>query len=319
MKLTVLMDMISRSQGSMENMLALKATLEDAGISLENIYEELEMSSAYVDSHRDISLSTAPIAPHSHSFYELIYCRSCDNVQYLLGSQRYKLQRGDVILIPPGVSHCPLFPDEMRYPYERIVVWVNEDVIRDLAKRWPTAEEEQRQHRLLRTGGSAWEEQLYNAFRRGCLESEQRQIGWEAALYGNTTYLLMLISRAVLEQKDPGEEHSELLDELVTYVEKNYREKITLHSAARQLLVSESSITHLFRKKMGISFYQYITKRRLSAARRMIEDGTPLSHIGDQSGFCDHSAFYRAFRREYGIAPKEYRKLHLNKQGAGTN
>ena len=312
MKLLELMDNIRRVQGSSEEMLALMKTLDDAGIRLENIYQELEMSSAYVDSHRDTSTATSPISPHSHSFYELIYCCSCDNVQYLLGSRRYRLQRGDIILIPPGVTHCPLFPESMQFPYERIVVWVNEALLQEFTAHWPGVEyagREKMQHALLRTAGSVWEEPLRDTFQRGCRESERRLSGWEAALYGNTLYLLMLLNRAISEQRQPRVERSELLDELLRYVERHYREKITLRSAARQLLVSESSITHSFQKRMGISFYQYVTKRRLSAARRLIEDGAPLGQVGECVGFCDHSAFYRAFRREYGIAPSEYRSL----------
>lgn len=318
MKLADLMEMIRSSQNSVENMLALKASLEKAGISLENIYQELEMSSSYVDSHRDISHAASPIAPHSHSFYELIYCSSSDDVQYLLGSQRYRLQRGDVIVIPPGTSHCPLFPDKMQHPYERIVVWVNEELIREFRQRWPgDTENKTYEPGLLRTFGSSWELPLLEAFTRGCRESEQRQSGWEAALYGNTTYLLTLLTRAISERQRPVQERNELLDELLQYVEEHYREKISLQSAARHLLISESSITHTFRKRMGISYYQYVTKRRLSAARTLIEEGRPVAGVGELSGFGDHSAFYRAFRREYGISPREYKELHNKRLDPG--
>ncbi|MBQ2997312.1 MAG: helix-turn-helix transcriptional regulator [Oscillibacter sp.] len=318
MKLTELMEKIHCSQGSVEDMLALKETLDRAGISLENIYQELEMSSAYVDSHRDVSTTSTPIAPHSHSFFEFIYCSSCEDVEYLLGGQRYKLQRGDVILIPPGISHCPLFPETMKRAYERIVVWVNESLINDFANRWPEieyADRERHRQYLLRTAGSPWEDHLHEAFARGCRESELRQSGWEAALYGNTTYLLILLNRALSQQRQPVHERSGLLDELLGYVEGHYRERITLTTAARQLLVSESSITHLIRRRMGISFYQYVTKRRLSAAKKLIDEGEALSGVGERCGFCDHSAFYRAFRREYGIAPSEYKSLQ-NKRRA---
>ena len=318
MKLSELMDLLRRSQGSVEDMMALKNTLDEAGISLENIYQELEMSSAYVDSHRDISFTSTPITPHSHSFFELIYCFGCDRVQYLLGGQRYTLQPGDIILIPPGTSHCPLFPEVMRRPYERIVIWVNEDLVREFRRRWPLEHSgEARRQFLLRTAGSVWADPLRDAFLRGCQESEQRKPGWEAALYGNTTYLLMQLRRALSEQQQPTVERNELLDDLVQYVENNFREKISLQSTARQLHISESSITHTFRKRMGISYYQYVTKRRLSAARKLIEEGTPIASVGELSGFCDHSAFYRVFRREYGISPREYRDLHMKRYEPG--
>ena len=129
MNIGELMNRIRQASGNTLDMLQLKQKLDDMGICLENIYQELEMSSSYVDSHRDISTARERVQPHSHSFFELIYCCSCDDVQYLLGSQRYRLQKGDVLLIPPGVSHCPLFPETMHRPYERMVIWVNAELL----------------------------------------------------------------------------------------------------------------------------------------------------------------------------------------------
>ena len=32
--------------------------------------------------------------------------------------------------------------------------------------------------------------------------------------------------------------------------------------------------------------------------------------LAEQAGFCDYTAFFRAFKREYGLSPGEYRKIH---------
>ena len=83
MNIAELMDQVRRAAGNTLDMLELKNRLDSMGICLENIYQELEMSSSYVDSHRDISTARERVQPHSHSFYELILCCSCDNIQYL--------------------------------------------------------------------------------------------------------------------------------------------------------------------------------------------------------------------------------------------
>lgn len=313
MNIAELMDQVRRAAGNTLDMLELKNRLDSMGICLENIYQELEMSSSYVDSHRDISTARERVQPHSHSFYELILCCSCDNIQYLLGSQRYRLQKGDVLFIPPGVSHGPLFPEVMDRPYERIVVWVNAELLQQFYRKWPEMEYAsgswQSSH-LLRTGGTCWEEPIGETFRRGCSESAKRHPGWEAALYGNTTLLITLLNRALLsDRKHPPTEQNELLDELLEYAESHLKEKITIRSAARQLLVSESTITHLCRNRLGISFYRYVTQQRLTVAKQLMTEGIPLGQIGEMAGFCDYSAFYRAFKQEYGISPREYRNL----------
>ena len=122
MKLAQLMRQIQDASGSVPDMMQLKEKCDRLGIQLETIYQELEMNSAYAECHRDISLEAGFVRPHSHSFYELIYCTGCDSIQYIIATERYRLQRGDILWIPPGVSHCPLFPARMKTPYERIVL-----------------------------------------------------------------------------------------------------------------------------------------------------------------------------------------------------
>ena len=312
MKLAELMEQVRRASHNVVDMMEMQANLAAMGISLENIYQELEMSSAFADSHRDISYGTERVLPHSHSFYELILCCSCDNVQYLLGAQRYRLQKGDVLLIPPGVSHCPLFPEVMQRPYERIVVWINAELLESVHQRPEMAHDRERwnSHYLLRTAGTRWENAISEAFQRGCSESEKRYSGWEAALYGNTTMLIALLNRAMLMDRDhPVSEKEGLLDALLRYVESNLRDKISISSAARHLLVSESTITHLCSRELGVSFYQYVIRQRLTVSKQLMQENVPLGQIWENAGFADYSTFYRAFRKEYGISPREFRKL----------
>ena len=93
------------------------------------------------------------------------------------------------------------------------------------------------------------------------------------------------------------------------YVDTHLAEKITLEDIARKFLVSQSTISQTFRQKMGISFYRYVTQRRLIAAKTEILAGCQLESLYETMGFSDYSTFYRAFRREYGISPSQYRKL----------
>ena len=91
--------------------------LKKNNINLSTVYQELEMNSPYVNTHRDISVEPERIQLHSHSFYEIIFCEN-GNIQYLIADKRYRIHTGDIILVPPGISHGPLFYDEMKEKIE---------------------------------------------------------------------------------------------------------------------------------------------------------------------------------------------------------
>ena len=109
-------------------------------------------------------------------------------------------------------------------------------------------------------------------------------------------------------------EKPELLDEVVSYIESNLAEKITLADTASRFFVSESTIGQTFQKKMHVSFYHYVTQRRLIAAKSMILEEGNLDILCEKVGFTDYSAFYRAFKKEFGISPREYRNLIAENQ-----
>ncbi|MBQ3257653.1 MAG: helix-turn-helix domain-containing protein [Oscillospiraceae bacterium] len=279
------------------------------------IYQELEMSSEHVDTHRDTSWSNAHMNLHSHSFYELLYCCNDCGAEYLVGSERYRLQSGDIIFVPPGVSHRPLLPEEMTVPYERYVIWISPKFMEGFRSLYhsPFSDANSR-FAMVRTNGTKWEF-LRERFAEGVRESEHRADGWEAAVIGNTMVLLANLKRAADDRSAPilQAETPQLLDMLMAHIEQNYTDSITLTDLAKGFYVSSSTISHLFKQKLGISFYRYVTQRRLIAAKTLIESGTPLEETAIRSGFGDYTSFYRAFKKEFGISPKQYRSHFCGK------
>lgn len=288
---------------------SLTDLLRQNGFEVGNLYQELEMDSRFVNTHEDVSQNGEVVQLHSHTFYELLYCRS-GSLQYLLGSERYRIQRGDILFIPPGVSHRPLFLEDLAEPYARYVVWMSQEFIDKMQQISPELDLGSLQPHMLRPQRDSWTfwETL---FRQGCVENAQRAPGWNTAVLGNTAQLLVHLSRAFSEKghEQPPAVTPELLDTVMAYVEAHLAEKITLEGIARRFLVSESTIGQVFRNKLGVSFYRCVTQRRLIAAKGRILAGEPLEQVSTAVGFSDYSTFYRAFKREYGISPVQFRKL----------
>ena len=285
--------------------------LRSSGIDPFNVYQELEMSSRYVNTHRDVSYSNSTVNLHSHNYTEVIFCRTSAGVEYLIGSNRYRIQKGDIVYVPPGVSHRPILPEKMTGPYERDVLWISQEFLSTMMELFPDDAAAQRDHSIpIRTAGTRWEF-LGELFRTGVLEEEAKRPGWEIAVMGNTLMILANMKRAYMERSTGPvkAEKPELLDRITAYIEGNYASHITVDDLARQFYVSNSTISHLFKQKMGVSLYRYITQRRLIAAKLLISGKVPMEEISRRVGFVDYSTFYRAFKQEFGISPRQFSQL----------
>lgn len=290
-----------------------RGVLKNLGIDVYNFYQEIEMDYTHVQAHEDISYSEDVVGLHSHTYYEIIFIRS-GNLQYLLGTKRYRLRRGDILIIPPGVSHQPLFLEKLIEPYDRYVLWLSDDFIKLLNSI--NIDKQPVDPVILRTSSLHNDaiSEFEKMFRKGVNESLRQDAGWQTALIANTLSLLVLIRRAFLNNGIPlpKPEKQELIDEIMSYVDDNLSKQITIKNTARHFLVSESTISQLFAKRLNVSFYKFVTQRRLIAAKELILNDEPINEVASKVGFNDYSSFYRAFKSQLGISPATYKKTIAN-------
>jgi len=289
-----------------KNLEELRQLAEQNGLNLDNAYQEMEMDDFYVDTHEDPGSNPYGVQLHSHNYYEILYICS-GNIQYLIRTERYRIQKGDIVIVPPGISHQPILSENSTGVYKRYVLWLSPAFISGLCPLFPNKDFLQPQ--ILRTTGTVWAT-IGNKFYAGIMESERQNPGWQAALYGNSLELVTILYRIILDKNalHLKSEMPELLDKILSYIEDCLSEEISLDSTARKFFVSRSTITNLFRKELGISFYRYVTQRRLVASKNYVLEGLPLEEIAEKVGFSDYSSFYRAFKKEYGISPRQFKE-----------
>lgn len=268
-----------------------------------------ELPSGAVQVTREIDRVPVPSAPHSHDFYEFIFFRSCGGVQYLVGQTLYSPTPGDVLLIPPGTSHCTVFPEHMSAPLVRDVLQFTQTLLYIQTHRDSGLFLQPRQNAFLYSPSGYRLDLIDFLFEAAFRECKAHFQYWEQAVQLSASYLVCVLLRMWSDQAPPAlpGEKSPFLLQVINYIDKNLGEKITLESTAEYFSVSRSTLSQTFRKKTGVSFYTYVIQRRLLAAKSLIRQGMPLEQAGKSVGFAEYSAFYRAFRQKFGISPKEFR------------
>ena len=94
-------------------------------------------------------------------------------------------------------------------------------------------------------------------------------------------------------------------------LDQHFFEATNLNDAAARLGISRRRFTQLFRQVTGSSWLAHIRRLRIAHARRLLVQTTrTVLSIAFECGFEDLSTFYRAFKREVGMSPNQWRAAH---------
>lgn len=103
------------------------------------------------------------------------------------------------------------------------------------------------------------------------------------------------------------------ISEILEYVLKNFKEKITLQDVASLANMSESAFSRYFKNRVNKSFSDFLGDVRISNARKLLHDGDlNISQVCYQSGFPTLSNFNKQFKDRIGKTPLNYKKEYLD-------
>lgn len=97
-------------------------------------------------------------------------------------------------------------------------------------------------------------------------------------------------------------------DEIIKYIKINYNKFISLDIVAQKFNMNPSYLSTYIKKKIGMSFVEYMRMLRISNAKKLLtETDLDIAEITETLGFTDTSSFIRYFKKSEGITPKQYR------------
>ena len=104
---------------------------------------------------------------------------------------------------------------------------------------------------------------------------------------------------------------------IVQLLEHRWHAHVRLSELARIVGLGESRLQHLFKQETRISIREYIRERRLREAARMLEQTEErISVISFRVGFQHVANFNHAFKKSFGVSPREYRNSRTDQVNA---
>lgn len=259
--------------------------------------------------YKDHDLSK--VDSHAHNYYEFYFFLEGDVSMEIAGTV-YPLQQGDVVLIPPGIFHHAVI-HSTEIPYRRFVFWITEEYLSHMM-------EDSAVYGYLMQYVRTRGEYIFHNDRicfngiqmkvfRLIEETKGERYGREAQISLCIRDLILHLNRLIYEKKHAKtcQEEQELYSALMEYIEDHLDEELSLEALAAEFFVSKYYIAHTFKDHIGIPIHQYIMKKRLDAVREALRSGQQAGGACMQYGFKDYSVFYKAFKKEYGMSPSQWK------------
>ena len=249
----------------------------------------------------DIHPYSSDFSMHAHEWLEILYVISGSGT-YMVEGHQYPMMAGDIFILRPAEMHNLQIDQDK--PYERIVIHFSPSVLDDIDPN----------HDLL---NAFWDRPLGSANRFVAGDANTNSLasafaGFNFEHIGNVK--LNLLGRLMLFLTildgiySKGQTHlpsKGFQSQLLEYVNEHLFEDISIQSVADAFYRSRSQISRVFRQATGSSLWDYVTIKRLMAARAMIQRGEPAISACTACGFSEYSSFYRAYKSHFGHSPKE--------------
>ena len=240
--------------------------------------------------------------PHLHRELELICMMEGETTVYV-DSARHTLRAGDVFLSFPNQIHS-----YESHGHERFYIFiVKPDLMPDLMETFtsgiptsPIVHGAANRVHIRRLFDSLADSCAEDSANRSYTDTLRR--GYLLALFSE---LLSMMSITQLSVSDSG-----ALRSIVAFCDKNYSENLSLSLLEEKLHLNKYYISHLFSGKLGLRFNDYINSLRISEACKLLTNSSmSITDISEQVGFNTLRTFNRAFAKQTGLSPTEYRRL----------
>lgn len=258
------------------------------------------------------------VAEHTHDYYEFYFFLE-GNVSIQIDKELYDVTYGDIIIMPPGVSHRPIIHNADA-PYRRFVFWISQEFCSHLINLSSDygylMQFAQTRKQYIFHNDRVTFHSIHSRLITLLEEMQGNRFGKAANISLCVNDLILHLNRLIYERSHPAsvKETTALYERICSFIETHIDEDLSLERLAGEFFVSKYHIAHIFKENLGLSIHQYITKKRLAYCRQSILSDVSITKTYEAYGFGDYSSFYRAFKKEYGISPRDFKDMTMSEK-----
>lgn len=275
------------------------------------------ISNKYNESAEQLSQLDAWFALHSHDVYEILVCLN-GSCEFFCEGKTYSIEAGDIVVVPPYAVHKATVQDFDRY--ERIIVAISPTLMEDFMTSNPDMKEHIIQQKTNGSYATYLDSTSFSEATTYLKKIVHKIQTGEDHFSFTLQYLLFQSLQRIYDptsSKRNNQSYKKLdhrLASILEFIENHLTDPdLSLDNVADQFHLNKYYFSHYFKKHMNLSFYRYVTLKRLSIALNLIKQNEhSIETIALKCGFLDYSNFYRLFKKEFNRSPKnvqkEYRK-----------
>ena len=250
---------------------------------------------------------------HYHDFNKIIIFIK-GNVTYMIEGKAYKLKPWDLLIIGHGQIHKPII--DATEEYERFIIWFDPAMISKHSKEHTNLLmcfelAARREINLMRVSDEPLIK-IKNIVRELIEAEEEPAFGHGILKSALLLQLLIILNRLFVHEEATTDPQDIFFDknitEVLTYINQHLSEDLSIPVLASKCYLSKYHLMRKFKSYTGYTLHQYILQKRLYLAKSMLSKGETMTNISQKAGFNDYSTFVRAFKKEFGLSPREYTK-----------
>lgn len=246
-------------------------------------------------------------AGESHDFPELVYIES-GSAPLSVGAQEITLTEGQMLIYAPGTYHAGA--DHVRAVMNNLGFETDVPLPLSLCNRAISLTSAQSRALLqIITDGAPLFRRVGPGSPCGGMVLCDGTSAADVQRLKNRLELFLLDLTETEAGRPAKPTHTEEYISLCAWIDAHLTERLTLEEIAAAGRISVSKLKLLFREQYGGGVMEFVTARRIEAAKEMIAAGRKnFTQIAQSLGFGTVYYFSRVFRKQTGMPPSEYRR-----------